>query len=361
MDTLDRLFAKIEGGQDLDISDLVCLLLLEDNDALQRLYALADRIRKKYVGDEVHLRGLIEFSNYCRKNCAYCGIRRGNRKVRRYRMEIEEIVAVAVAAAGLGYRTVVLQSGEDSWYTADKIVNLIRRIKMSVNLAITLSIGERSKEEYRRFFEAGAERYLLRFETSNRDLYARLHPDSSYNRRLECLAWLREIGYQVGSGVMVGLPGQTVSDLAADLMMFRQLDLDMVGLGPYICHPDTPLAGSPGGTVEMTFKMLALTRIVTRNTHIPATTALATLRPENGREQALRLGANVIMPNITPLQYREHYQIYPGKICLQGLSEKYTASLEERLRSIGRFVSRSYGHSVKAQAKNCFFNATNGE
>ncbi len=189
-------------------------------------------------------------------------------------MEIGEIVATAITAAGLGYRTIVLQSGEDLRYSADQIVDLVRRIKRKTDLAITLSIGERSREEYRRFFEAGADRFLLRFETSNRELYARLHPDSSYDRLLESLAWLGEIGYQVGSGVMIGLPGQTTADLAADLLMFKQLDLDMVGIGHYICHPDTPLAGSPDGTAGMTFKMLALTRIVTRDAHIPATTAL---------------------------------------------------------------------------------------
>ena len=347
MNMPEKSFAKIEAEEELGADELVGLLSLEDGSGLERLFALADAVRKRCVGDEVHLRGLLEFSNYCRKNCAYCGIRRDNRKVRRYRMETGEIAAAAVTAAGLGYRTIVLQSGEDMHYSADQIVDLVRRIKRRTDLAITLSIGERPREEYRRFFEAGADRFLLRFETSNRDLYARLHPDSSYDRRLESLAWLREIGYQVGSGVMIGLPGQATADLAADILMFKQLDLDMVGIGPYICHPDTPLAGSLDGTAEMTFKMLALARIVTRDAHIPATTALATLRPDDGRERALRLGANVIMPNLTPLQYREHYLLYPGKISLQETSEHCTACIEGRVRSVGRSVSQGYGHSLK--------------
>ncbi len=347
MSTPVELLARIERGEDLDAAGLATLLSLEEGADLERLFALADGIRKRSVGEEVHLRGLIEFSNHCRKNCAYCGIRLDNRKVRRYRMEIGEIVGTAVTAAGLGYRTVVLQSGEDAYYTADRMVELIRGIKKSADLAITLSIGERPKDEYRRFFEAGADRYLLRFETSSRALYARLHPDSSYDLRMLSLARLREIGYQVGSGVMIGLPGQTIDDLAMDLMQFKELDLDMVGIGPYICHPDTPLAGSPDGTAGMTFKMLALTRIVTGDAHIPATTALATLRPDDGRERALRLGANVIMPNLTPQQYRQHYLLYPGKICLQESSDRCTECVSGRVQSVGRVVSRGYGHSLK--------------
>lgn len=351
MNTPAELLARIERGEELDATGLADLLSLEEGADLERLFVLADRVRKQYVGDEVHLRGLIEFSNHCRRNCAYCGIRRDNRKVRRYRMEIEEIVATAGAAAKLGYRTVVLQSGEDGYYTASRITELIREIKQSADLAITLSIGERPREEYRRFFEAGADRFLLRFETSNREIYARLHPDSSYDRRMESLAWLREIGYQVGSGVMIGLPGQTLADLAMDILKFHELDLDMVGIGPYICHPDTPLAGSPDGTAEMTFKMLALTRIVTRDAHIPATTALATLRPDDGRERALRLGANVIMPNLTPLQYRQYYLLYPGKICLQESSGRCTECVSGRVRSVGRMISQEYGHSLKPRCR----------
>jgi biotin synthase len=350
---LEGLFTRIEAGGELEAGELSRLLSLEDGAGLERLFTLADGARKKYVGDEVHLRGLIEFSNYCRKNCNYCGIRRGNRKVRRYRMEAEEIVATAVDAAALGYRTVVLQSGEDPCFTAERTASLVRRIKKRADVAITLSIGERPREEYRCFFEAGADRFLLRFETSNRELYKRLHPDSSYDRRMESLAWLREIGYQLGSGVMIGLPGQTVDDLAADILKFRELDLDMVGIGPYICHPDTPLAGSPDGTAGMTFKMLALTRIVTGDAHIPATTALATLQPEDGREQALRLGANVIMPNLTPLQYRQHYLLYPGKICLQETPGCCSACISRRVRSIGRTISEGYGHSLKHGWRSC--------
>ncbi|HHV76218.1 MAG TPA: [FeFe] hydrogenase H-cluster radical SAM maturase HydE [Syntrophothermus lipocalidus] len=344
---LNYVFKKIDQEQELSKEDIVCLLALKDEHELARLYDRADRIRKKYVGDEVHLRGLIEFSNYCRKNCYYCGIRRDNRKLRRYRMSAEEIVATAVVAERLGYKTVVLQSGEDMYYTVDKLVDIIRRIKQEADVAITLSIGERPREEYERLYEAGADRFLMRFETSNRELYARLHPDSDYDERMQILSWLKEIGYQVGSGVMIGLPGQTLEDLAMDILKFKELELDMVGVGPYICHEETPLAGNANGTVEMTFKVIALTRIVTRDAHIPATTALATLRPADGRERALELGANVVMPNVTPTKYRALYELYPGKVCIGEAAEQCLTCIHRRIYSLGRPISRGYGHSFK--------------
>lgn len=343
---LESVFSKIDSGQELSQEDLVCLLALEDERELARLYQAADRVRQKYVGEEIHLRGLIEFSNYCRKNCHYCGIRRDNRKIKRYRMTIEEILKTVSAAAGLGYRTVVLQSGEDMRYTVDELTELLKRIKQEADVAVTLSIGERDRTEYERLYAAGADRYLLRFETSNRDLFGRLHPDSNYDKRLEILSWLREIGYQVGSGVMIGLPGQTVADLARDILKFKELELDMVGVGPYICHEETPLAGQAGGTVEMTFKVIALTRIVTRRTHIPATTALATLRPADGRVEAFQLGANVVMPNVTPAAYRDLYELYPDKICVREDAALYRDTLVGQILALGRRPGRGYGHSL---------------
>ncbi|OPY63797.1 MAG: Biotin synthase [Pelotomaculum sp. PtaU1.Bin065] len=343
---LNDIFSKIDHEQELSKEDLVCLIALENAADLTRLYNLADRVRQKYVGDEVHLRGLIEFSNYCRKNCDYCGIRRGNRKIERYRMPIEEILDTVYEAAELGYRTVVLQSGEDMRYTADNLAELVRRIKRETDVAVTLSIGERSREEYERLYEAGADRFLLRFETSNRELYHRLHPDSDYDERMKILVWLREIGYQVGSGVMIGLPGQTIEDLALDILKFKELDLDMVGVGPYICHEETPLAGHANGTVEMTYKVIALTRIVTRYAHIPATTALATLRPDDGREEALQLGANVVMPNVTPVKYRALYELYPSKVCIREKATQCRDCIGGRILSLGRPISQGYGHSL---------------
>lgn len=344
-------FTKIDRAQDLTKEDLIALLALQNPDQLENLYLRADVIRRQQVGDEVHLRGLIEFSNVCVKNCHYCGIRGGNKNIKRYRMPITEIFEAAQLAASFGYRTVVLQSGEDPFYNVDMLADLIAKIKQGNDLAVTLSIGERSREDYQRLFEAGADRFLLRFETSNPTLYSRLHPDSDYYQRMKSLVWLREIGYQVGSGIMVGLPGQTLEDLADDILKFKEMELDMIGVGPFISHPDTPLVGSPSGTADLTLKMLALTRIVTANSHIPATTALATLRPADGREKALQAGANVLMPNVTPLKYRDLHELYPAKICIREAAEQCHICIRQRISSVGRPISRDYGHSFKSHTQ----------
>jgi len=342
-----ELFDKIDKEENLNKRDLVTLLELNNEEEVEILFKKADIVRQKYVGNEVHLRGLIEFSNICRKNCRYCGIRSANSEIKRYRMPVDEIIQTAKMAESFGYRTVVLQSGEDPFYTLNILIDLIRRIKQETNMAVTLSIGERSKEEYQQMYEAGADRFLLRFETSNPKLYHSLHPDSDFEQRMQILIWLKDIGYQVGSGIMIGLPGQTLEDLAIDILKFKELDLDMIGVGPYISHPDTPLAGSVNGTADMTLKVIALTRIVTRNTHIPATTALATLRPEDGREKALQSGANVVMPNVTPLKYRELYELYPAKICIHEAAEQCHSCIRQRISKVGRSISTDYGHSPK--------------
>lgn len=341
------IFQKIDYEGALNKEDLMTLLAMNQQEDLESLYQRADFIRQNYVGDEVHLRGLIEFSNICRKNCCYCGIRSGNTMIKRYRMPVEEIIQAAKLAESFGYRTVVLQSGEDPFYSVDILTDLIKKIKQDTNLALTLSIGERKQEEYRTLYEAGADRFLLRFETSNPDLYHSLHPDSDFYQRMQILIWLKEIGYQVGSGIMIGLPGQTLEDLAMDILKFKELDLDMIGVGPYISHPDTPLAGSTNGTAEMTLKVIALTRIVTQNAHIPATTALATLRPLDGREKALQAGANVVMPNVTPLKYRDLYELYPAKICIHEAAEQCNNCIRQRISTVGRKISADYGHSLK--------------
>lgn len=342
---LESVFNKIDKEQELNKEDIINLLALEDEEKLGMLYNLADRYRQRYVGEEVHLRGLIEFSNYCRKNCFYCGIRRGNQKANRYRMALDEILDNVNVAEKLGYKTVVLQSGEDLYYTAAKLAELVSKIKQRSDVAVTLSIGERPYEEYLRMYKAGADRFLIRFETSNRELYKKLHPDSDYDERMLALKRLKDIGYQVGSGVIIGLPGQTLEDLADDILTFKELELDMVGVGPYICHEDTPLAGNPNGTVEMTYKVVALTRVVTRYANIPATTALATLRQADGRETALQLGANVLMPNVTPVKYRALYELYPAKVCITENAEQCHGCIHGRIFSIGRPVSQDYGHS----------------
>lgn len=326
--------------------EIVDLLKEKDETVIRDLFRHADEVRKEFAGDAVHLRGLIEFSNHCRRDCLYCGLRRSNNKAVRYRMEIPEIFAQAVEAGNLGFHTVVLQSGEDPHYTADDVAGLVRDIKEKLGLAITLSLGERTHEDYRRMKEAGADRYLLRFETTDPILFKALKPDSHYAKRFLCLDWLRELGYQVGSGTMVGLPGQTIESIADDILKYKELDLDMIGLGPYISHPDTPLAGCANGTMDMVLRVTAIARIVTRNAHMPATTASGTIDPE-GRQKALQCGANVLMPNLTPRQYREHYLIYPDKICIDEEPVKCRSCVEGMAMALGRTISSDAGHSLK--------------
>lgn len=330
---------------DLSREEIVFLLSLEDDD-MKALFRTADSVRKENVGDDVHIRGLIEFSNICARNCSYCGLRRDNGHIHRYRMEIDEIVEVAVAVVKKSIGTIVLQSGEDPWYTADRVAQIVQGIKSQVDCAITLSIGERSFEEYRIMKDAGADRYLLRHEAANPDLYQRLHPGMSLESRVRCLNDLRAIGFQVGAGCMVGLPGQTLDDLASDILFVRELDADMVGIGPFIPHPETLLGECPGGTLDLSLKMVALARIATRNAHIPATTAVGSI-DEFGREKALMCGANVVMPNYTPLKYRVDYEIYPNKRCISEDPAECHGCMRARIASINRTVSSGPGHSLK--------------
>lgn len=303
-------------------------------------------MRKIYMEDEVHIRAIIEFSNHCRKDCLYCGLRKSNDRLVRYRMSLEQIFQAAQEARRLDFRTVILQSGEDSAYSVEDLCTLVKRMKKELNLAITLCIGERSFEEYKRFKDVGADRYLLKFETSSPSLFKRLKPDSTYAERLRCLEWLKKLGYQVGSGNMVGLPGQTSESLAEDILLFKALDLDMIGTGPFIPHPNTPLAGTSLGDLERTLKVVALTRMVTRNTHIPATTAVGTIDPR-GRQKALQCGANVIMPNATPKEFRKHYQIYPNKICLDESPQNCRFCIEAMVSSLGRKIGSGFGDTLK--------------
>ena len=325
---------------------IIDLLGIEDETTIKTLFQYADHVRERYVGDAIHLRGLIEFSNHCRRDCLYCGLRRSNRNVVRYRMTMPEIFAQVLEAGSLGFQTVVLQSGEDPHYTAEELASLVKRIKRDLGIAVTLCIGERTYDDYKRLKEAGADRCLMRFETSDPRLFKALKPDSDFRKRFQCIEWLRELGYQVGSGNMVGLPGQSLESLADDILKFNEMDLDMIGLGPYISHPDTPLKGSPNGTIEMVLRVTALTRIVTKKTHMPATTATGTIDPE-GRQKALRCGANVLMPNLTPLQYRQHYLIYPDKICISEEPQRCRFCVEGMAQALGRTVASDAGHSLK--------------
>lgn len=341
----DEALRKAEREEPLGLAEVVALLQAEGDQAGE-LFRVADSIRQRHVGDEIHLRGLIEFSNHCGRHCLYCGLRAPNRRLVRYRMPQEEIVEAARSAARLGIKTVVLQSGEDAYYTVRRLADLIKAVKACADVAVTLCIGERSREEYRALRAAGADRYLLRHETADPALYTALHPDMRHERRLQCLRDLRAEGFQVGAGSMVGLPGQTIEMMARDILLLRELDVDMAGIGPFIPHPDTPLGGSPPGSVEMTLKVLALARIATLNAHLPATTALATLDPR-GREKAFAAGANVVMPNLTPLKYREHYAIYPNKRCLAEEIEQCLPCLRLRIEEMGRRIGMGYGHSLK--------------
>ena len=310
------------------------------------LYSEADRVRKEYMGDAVHLRGLIEFSNVCGRDCLYCGIRRSNRHVFRYKMPVDEIVKTAENAKKLGYKSLVLQSGENCQYSLKEMCNVISRIKKELGVAITLSIGEKTKEEYAALKEAGCDRYLLRFETSAQDIFHQLRPASSFEDRIRCLKWLRELGFQVGSGIMVGLPGQTAAMIAEDILLMNELDLDMIGIGPFIADGHTPLKDAKNGTLELTLKTLALIRITTKNTHLPATTAMGSIDPQ-GRQKALKCGANVLMPNVTPTKYRKHYQLYPNKICIKDKPGDCSLCISGMVISLGRTIATDAGHTLK--------------
>ncbi|HKI37731.1 MAG TPA: [FeFe] hydrogenase H-cluster radical SAM maturase HydE [Gemmataceae bacterium] len=329
--------------------EILAWLREDDKTRLQSLWGRADALRQEQAGDAVHLRGLVEFSNHCARRCMYCGLRAGNRKLPRYRLTAEQVLECARQAAGLGYGTVVLQSGEDPGLDVAWMAGLIGRIKSETGLAVTLSLGERVPGELAEWRRAGADRYLLRFETSNRALFRRIHPPTPGQAcdRIAQLHELRRLGYEVGSGVMIGIPGQSYDDLADDVVLFRELDLDMIGVGPYLPHPATPLGRYAGrfrlpageqvpATELMTYKVVALARLVCPRANIPATTALATLNPFNGRELGLRRGANVIMPNVTPRDVRAAYEIYPAKACIRESASQCQLCVQRRILAIGR-------------------------
>lgn len=329
---LDRLFI------DPNREDILYFLETDDVGELEMLYAFADEVRKQFVGDAVHLRAIIEFSNYCRRGCRYCGLSKDNLQVTRYRMKPEEIVATARGIYQKGYRTIVLQSGEDSSYTLDDYLYITREIKKIGDLALTLAWGEKTEEEYRAYYEAGADRFLLKHETSNPELYRRLNPGMELAERIECLRALKRIGFQVGSGIMVGLPGQTNGSIADDILLFRELGVDMVGCGPFVSHPQTPLGEADNGGVDLSFRVLALNRIALRHVHLPATTALSTLGGGEMRRLALERGANVVMPNLTPENYRRLYDIYPNKKRTEVGSTDFREELETLVTSLNRFI-----------------------
>lgn len=318
--------------------------ILKDGSNNDWLFSLADKTREEYVGDEVHLRGLIEFSNICKRQCKYCGLRCEDKFIDRYRISKENIISYAEHAVNMGYKTIVLQSGEDEYYNTDLMCEIIAGIK-KLGVALTLSIGEKTYEEYKAFKEAGADRYLIRIETTDKTLYNQMHPNMDFDNRVRCLENLGRLGYEVGTGCLVGLPNQTIESLADDILFFKEINADMVGIGPFIPHPHTPLKDSATGSFTLALKVMALTRILLKDINIPATTAMETLNP-NGRIIALQSGANVVMPNVTTTEYRAKYEIYPNKICINENPDKCKGCISAKIQSIGRSVSTSFGFRV---------------
>lgn len=324
-----------------DFSKNEVIEILKDNSQNDWLFSLADKIRKENVGDEVHLRGLIEFSNICKRTCKYCGLRCENKDIDRYRIEPDDIIFYAQKAVDMGYKTIVLQSGEDEYYSRELLCKIIKGIK-TLDVALTLSIGERCFDDYKAFKDCGADRYLIRIETTDKELYKKMHPHMSFENRVRCLKDLGKLGYEVGTGCLVGLPGQTIESLANDILFFKEINADMVGIGPFIAHLHTPLKDCLNGDFTLALKVMALTRILLKNINIPATTAMETLNP-NGRIIALQSGANVVMPNVTTTEYRAKYEIYPNKICINENPSQCFNCVSGKIRSIGRSVSTGYG------------------
>ncbi len=320
----------------------------EEPQAAARLAAEALRLRRKYYGDAVYVRGLIEFTNYCKNDCLYCGIRRSNREAQRYRLSEEEILSCCGEGWRLGFRTFVLQGGEDPWYTDERLERIIRSIKERCpGCAVTLSVGERSYESYQRLREAGADRYLLRHETASDAHYRRLHPaEMSLAHRKQCLYQLKALGYQAGAGFMVGSPGQTYAELAEDLVFLGELKPQMAGIGPFVPHHNTPFRNEPAGSVELTLRLLSMVRILLPRVLLPATTALGTMDPL-GREKGFAAGANVLMPNLSPAGRRKQYDLYDNKLCTGDEAAESLAELKKRVEAAGWRLSMERGDAVE--------------
>lgn len=340
---IDRLYVNE------DLEDKELLYLLDELDVAGRAYLQerADEKRKLHYGDKVFMRGLIEFTNYCKRDCRYCGIRRSNKLVERYRLDKEVILACCEEGYALGYRTFVLQGGEDPFFDDATVVDLIHSIKDKFpDCAITLSIGEKSKESYKAYKEAGVDRYLLRHETHSRDLYESLHPDMSYDERIRCLMDLKDLGFQVGAGFMVGLPNQSHADYVKDLRFLKNLNPHMVGIGPFMPQKDTPLHDASSGTLEMTCTLLSLVRLMLPKVLLPATTALGSI-DKKGREQGIQAGANVVMPNLSPTMVRDKYLLYDGKICTGDEAAHCRGCIQRRIESAGYSVDMSRGDHLE--------------
>lgn len=342
-----KLIDKLEKNCGLERNEYVRLIEGRTPETASYLFERAREVRERHYGKDVYIRGLIEFTNYCKNDCLYCGIRRSNKNCDRYRLSGEEIIACCEEGYRLGFRTFVLQGGEDGFYTDEKLCSIISHIKSEFpDCALTLSIGEKSRESYEAYFRAGADRYLLRHETADFQHYGKLHPkELSAKNRQRCLWDLKEIGYQVGTGFMVGSPFQTAENLADDMLFIKALQPDMVGIGPFISHKDTPFKDEKSGTLELTLFMLGLIRLTLPKALIPATTALGTISPD-GREKGLLAGANVVMPNLSPVSVRKKYLLYDNKICTGDESAQCRMCLERRVASTGYKIVVSRGDSA---------------
>ncbi len=342
-----ELIDKLEQDHSLTRSEWTELIRGRSPETAVHLFERARNVRIHHYGHDMYIRGLIEFTNYCRNDCYYCGIRKSNPNAERYRLTKEEILDCCAHGYELGFRTFVLQGGEDGWYTDERLADIVASIRSGwPDCAVTLSVGERSRESYRILREAGADRYLLRHETYDSIHYQRLHPPAlSAAHRQECLWNLKELGYQAGTGFMVGSPFQTPENLADDMLFLTELNPQMVGIGPFIPHHDTPFADRKAGTLELTLFMLGLIRLLLPKVLLPATTALGTIAPD-GREQGVLAGANVVMPNLSPAQVREKYLLYDNKLCTGSEAAESLKDLETRMSAIGYHVTVSRGDSL---------------
>lgn len=348
MQTLVEIIDQIKNEQTIYREQLQTLLATTDEQAINYLRDTARKVADDIYGKQVFIRGLIEFTNYCKNDCIYCGIRRSNPNAQRYRLTEEEILSCCANGYELGFRTFVLQGGEDPYFSDERICNIVAKIKQDYpDCAVTLSIGEKDKASYQAFYDAGADRYLLRHETADEAHYQSLHPaEMSFQHRIQCLYDLKEIGYQVGCGFMVGSPGQTVDTLYEDLMFIKKLQPHMVGIGPFIPQKDTPFGQEPAGTMEQTLRLLSIIRLIHPHVLLPSTTALGTIHPL-GREKGIQAGANVVMPNLSPVAVREKYKLYDNKICTGDEAAECRHCMARRMESVGYQVVVSRGDFKK--------------
>lgn len=346
------LILKLEKENRLTKEEWIHLIDGRTAELAEFLFERARAVRHVHYGRKVYIRGLIEFSNYCKNDCYYCGIRKSNHCLSRYRLTKEEILSCCREGYGLGFRTFVLQGGEDLWFTRERMTELIRSIRREFpDCAITLSVGEREKDEYQAYFDAGADRFLLRHETANEGHYRYLHPaELSLSHRKECLWNLRQIGYQVGSGIMVGSPAQKTEHLAEDMLFLQELQPHMVGIGPFIPHKDTPFREETAGTLELTLFLLGLVRLMLPKTLIPATTALSTIHPD-GRKMGILAGANVVMPNLSPRENRKLYNLYDNKRCMGDEAAEGLALLRAEMEEIGYAIVSARGDTLMQTEK----------